>query len=377
MLCHGELVRRKPAAARLTSFYLWLAAGGAAGGVFVSVVAPYLFTAFFELHLAMFLCGALFLLLIYCDARHRGSQGQSAGRWVALLGVSVLVAVILALSLWRMDAAIAGDGTVLWRGRNFYGVLRVVEHQVDSSAGHGQRRLYHGRVLHGAQWTSPGQELQPLTYFGEQSGIGRALRNFRVGEPRTIGVIGLGAGTLAVYGTARDHLRFFEIDPAVLYCAREFFTFLRQSPAEISTVLGDARQQLARERDGSFDVLIVDAFSGDAIPVHLITLEAVTLYLTKLQPGGLLLFHISSYHFDLRPVLYAIATRLHLHALHLVQKRQLQPGEESNYWMLLSTDAAFLRHPEIAGVGEPPPAGRATLPLWTDQFSNLLEIVWD
>jgi hypothetical protein len=266
---------------------------------------------------------------------------------------------------------------VLWRGRNFYGVLRVVEQQGDDPAGSGQRRLYHGRVLHGAQWTGPGRQFWPLTYFGEKSGIGRALRGFRAGQSRTIGVIGLGAGTLAVYGTERDHLRFFEIDPAVVYCAREFFTFLSQSPAEISTVLGDARRQLSRERDGSFDVLVVDAFSGDAIPVHLITEEAVALYLAKLNPGGLLLFHISSFHFDLRPVLYAIATRLHLHALHLVQKSQLKPGEESNYWMLLSTDPAFLRHEEIASIGEPPPPGIEKFLPWTDQFSNLMGIVWD
>jgi spermidine synthase len=200
---------------------------------------------------------------------------------------------------------------------------------------------------------------------------------FRAGEPRTIGVIGLGAGTLAVYGTERDHLRFFEIDPAVAYCAREFFTFLRQSPAATSTVLGDARRQLARERDGSFDVLVVDAFSGDAIPVHLITTEAVALYLSKLKPGGLLLLHISSFHFDLRSVVYSIAARMHLHALHLVQDSQLHPGEEANYWMLLTTDPEFLRHDEIASAVRPPPAGIDKFPPWTDQFSNLLGIVWD
>lgn len=377
MLCHGELVRLKPAQARLTSFYLWLSAGGAVGGVFVGVVAPRLFTAFFELHLAMFLCGALFLVLIYNDPRSRCYRGRSRGRWTALLGVSGVVAATLAFSLFRMDATIAEGGAVLWRGRNFYGVLRVVEQKVaDGSAGRRQRRLYHGRVLHGAQWSMPGQELKPLTYYGEKSGIGRALRVFRAGEPRTIGVIGLGAGTLAIYGTARDHMRFFEIDPAVIYCAREFFTFLHQAPAEISTVLGDARRQLAREQDGSFDVLVVDAFSGDAIPVHLITAEAVTLYLSKLKPGGLLLFHISSFHFDLRPVVYAIATRMNLHALHLVQKSQLQPGEETNYWMLLSTDLEFLRHEEIASAGEPPPPGIEKFPPWTDQFSNLMGVAW-
>ena len=378
MICHGELVRLKPAKARLTSFYLWLSAGGAAGGVFVSIAAPRLFTAFFELHLAMFLCGALFLLLIYNDPSSRFYRGQSRGWWLALLGVSVVVVATLVFSLFRMDAAIAEGGSVLWRGRNFYGVLRVVEQKgADDSAGRGQRRLYHGRVLHGAQWTIPGQELQPLTYFGERSGIGRALRIFRAGESRTIGVIGLGAGTLAVYGTARDHMRFFEIDPAVIYCAEAFFTFLRQSPAEISTVLGDARRQLSRERDGSFDILIVDAFSGDAIPVHLITMEALALYFSKLKTDGLLLFHISSFHFDLRPVLYSIAARMNLHALHLVQKHQLQPGEESNYWMLLSTDAAFLHHAEIASAGEPPAPGIEKFPPWTDQFSNLMGIVWD
>lgn len=377
MICHGELVRLKPAPARLTSFYLWLSAGGAAGGAFVGGVAPHLFTAYFELHLAVFLCGVLFLVLLYYDPNSRLYRGQSRRRWAVLLGAAGVVAVLLAFSLFRMDAAVAKGESVLWRGRNFYGVLRVVEHTGDTPIGSKQRRLYHGRVLHGAQWTTPGQELLPLTYFGEKSGVGRALRLFRAGQARTIGVIGLGAGTLAVYGTERDHIRFFEIDPAVVHCAREFFTFLRQSPAEISTVLGDARQQLARERDGSFDVLVVDAFSGDAIPVHLITTEAVALYLAKLHPGGLLLFHISSFHFDLRPVIYAIASHLHLHALHLVQKSQLKPGEESNYWMLLSTDPAFLRHTEIASAGEPPPPGIEKFLPWTDQFSNLMSITWD
>ena len=214
--------------------------------------------------------------------------------------------------------------------------MRVVEHTGDSAAGLGQRRLYHGRVLHGAQSTIPGQKLRPLTYFGEASGVGRALRLFRAGEPRTIGVIGLGAGTLAMYGTALDHVRFFEIDPAVAYCAQTFFTFLSHTPAQVSIVLGDARRQLSREQDKSFDVIVVDAFSGDSIPVHLITAEAIALYLSKLKPDGILLLHISSFHFDLRPVVYAIATKLRLHALHVAQVSQLQPGEEPNYWMLLA-----------------------------------------
>jgi hypothetical protein len=377
MICHGELVRLKPAKARLTSFYLWLSAGGAAGGVYVGVVAPFLFTAYFELHLAMFLCGALLLLLIYHDPSSSLYRGQSPGRWAALLSTAMVVVAVLAFSLFRMDAVVAQDGVVLRRERNFYGVLRVVEQLGDESGGRGQRRLYHGRVLHGAQWTVPGQKSWPLTYFGEKSGIGRTLRVFRAGQPRTIGVIGLGAGTLAVYGTGRDHIRFFEIDPAVVHCARAFFTFLQESPAQISTVLGDARRQLSREQDSSFDMLIVDAFSGDAIPVHLITQEAVALYLSKLKPGGVLLFHISSFHFDLRPVVYAIAAKLDLHALHLVQKSQLKPGEESNYWMLLSTDPAFLRHEEVASAGQLPPPGIEKFPPWTDQFSNLMGIVWD
>jgi hypothetical protein len=230
--------------------------------------------------------------------------------------------------------------------------------------------------LHGAQSTVPGQELRPLTYFGETSGVGRVLRRFRVGEPRTIGVIGLGAGTLAMYGAAQDHVRFFEIDPAVAYCAQTFFTFLSQTPAQVSIVLGDARRQLAREQDESFDVLVVDAFSGDSIPVHLITEEAVALYLSKLKPDGLLLLHISSFHFDLRPVVYAIATRLRLHALHLAQVRELQPGEEPNYWMLLATAPEFLHHADIASAGDPPPPGIEKFPPWTDQFSNLVRVFW-
>jgi hypothetical protein len=384
MICHGELVRLKPEQARLTSFYLWLSAGGAAGGVFVSIVAPYLFTAIFELHLAMFLCGALLLILIYHDPHSSLYRGQHRRQWMALLGTAVLVAGTLVLSLWRLDAVVAAGGSVsteagsvLWRGRNFYGVLRVVEHKVeDGSTGRRQRRLYHGRVMHGAQWVVPGQELWPLTYFGETSGVGRALRAFRVGEPRLIGIIGLGAGTIAAYGTPRDHMRFFEIDPAVVYCARQFFTFLSQSPAQISTVLGDARRQLLRERDGSFDVLVVDAFSGDSIPVHLITAEAVALYLAKLKPGGLLLFHISSFHFDLRPVVYSIAAKLHLHVVHLAQEKQLKPGEEPNDWLLLSTDREFLLHAEVARAGVPPPPGIEKFPPWTDQFSNPLGVVW-
>jgi hypothetical protein len=384
MICHGELVRLKPEKARLTSFYLWLSAGGAAGGAFVGVVAPYLFTAVFELHLAMFLCGALLLLLIYNDPSSSLYRGQHRRQWTTLLGAAAVVAAILVLSLWRMDAVVAEGGAVhteggavLWRGRNFYGVLRVVEHRGEGdAAGRVQRRLYHGRVLHGAQWTVPGQERWPITYFGETSGIGRALRTFRAGEPRLIGIIGLGAGTIATYGTARDHMRFFEIDPAVVYCARKFFTFLSHSPAQISTVLGDARRQLLRERDRSFDVLVVDAFSGDSIPVHLITAEAVALYLAKLKPGGLLLLHISSFHFDLRPVVYSIAARLDLHVLHLAQEKPLKPGEEPNDWMLLSTTAEFLQHEEVARVGVPPPARIEQFPLWTDQFSNPLGVLW-
>ncbi|MFZ5831944.1 MAG: fused MFS/spermidine synthase, partial [Planctomycetota bacterium] len=290
MFCHGELNRLKPHPQYLTAFYLILAAAGATGGAFVSILAPVLFNSYLEIHVAVL---ATFLLALGIPLHERRSSLPSlrAG-WAWWLLLVVAGGTVVSLGY----RAIAEGRGVICAIRNFYGVMRVVD---DSST----RNLLHGRINHGRQFLEEAKRQTPTTYFGERSGIGLAMRYHRSGQPRRIGIIGLGAGTLAAYGRSDDTMRFYELDPDVLRLAEEYFTFLGDSAARVETVLGDARLSLEAEweAEGSqqFDLFVVDAFSGDAIPVHLLTREAMALYLRHLKPDGMLAFHISNRHFDL------------------------------------------------------------------------------
>jgi len=431
MICHGELVRLRPSVKRLTSFYLTVSAGGAAGGIFVGIVAPHLFTFFTEFQLTL---GATVILLLVClfldpassifehDFRLPAALAGGAilaaylgGLWLpgvpqllerlrfypfalligaivvlstCILGrghsshergfrfvqayvvcLAVLALVALYLTTWTFPEPYLS-------ARNFYGAVRVFR----------QRRgrvLMHGRTIHGGQLDPP-YDSEPITYYGKKSGIGIVLQNYPrrsiSKESLRVGLVGLGAGTLAAYGRPGDYFRYYEINPEVVKLSsgpRPVFTYLRDSAAHVDVELGDARLLLERELTKGeiqkFDILVLDAFSGDAIPVHLLTREAFETYWQHLDPDdGIIAVHISSRHINLFPVLQgAIA---YFHAYSVIDVNTADDPFSTSCWVLLA------RHPgalNIQGLEQTPPPAKMQIPprLWTDDYSDIFRLI--
>jgi spermidine synthase len=357
MVCHGELVRLKPDPRYLTAFYLVMAAGGAAGGLFVGIVSPMIFPAYWELHLGMAGCSALTLLVFFRDRDWVLYAGRPRWAWAAiLLGVVGLLAAL------QVQAHESVDDVVTVK-RNFYGVLKVKEADASNPTMH-RFELYHGRIKHGQQFTAPERRREPTTYYGHKSGVGLCLgRPNRPGHQR-IGVVGLGVGTLAAYAKPGDVFRFYEINPEVTTLARKHFSFLSDCRGQIEIATGDARLLLEQEKSHNFDVLVLDAFSGDAIPAHLLTVESMQIYLRHLKSNGVLAIHVSNLHFDLEPVVAAAADS---HSLHMVSVNSL-----AAQWMLLSREKSALDFAALKKASHTIDERRI---LWTDQKSNQFEIL--
>lgn len=369
MVCHGELVRLRPHPRYLTSFYLVISAGGAAGGILVGVLAPLLFSSYLELPIGIVGSAALMLAVLYRDPRGALYGGRSWAVWVFLLaGLFTLVGSLI----WVRNED-NGSGVVA-RTRNFYGVLRVKE--LDPGNEYWDRyTLVHGRILHGMQFADEQKRREPTTYYGHESGVGLILDHHRPGQSKRVGVVGLGTGTIAAYGRAGDSYRFYEINSEDIRLATTYFTYLRDLKdrrAEIQIQLGDARLSMEREAPQQFDVLALDAFSSDAIPAHLLTLEAVAVYLRHLKPDGVLAVHISNRHFDLRPVVEGFADHFHLTAVTITSDGDDDLGTDDAEWVLLARDPETLDVEEIQTVADAPQERRI---LWTDNRSNLFEVL--
>jgi hypothetical protein len=365
MVCHGEVYRRRPAVAHLTSFYLTIALGGAIGGLLVAVVAPLLYTDFHELPLGML--AALQLLLVVVCFEPGFSLRRGKPRWAAL---SICVCFFCVAWACYRQAGLRTNGSI-YQARNFYGVLTVYDVVPDpESGGNPHRRLVHGEITHGAQFFSEELRRYPTTYYNLTSGIGLAFEALRTGEPLKVGAIGLGAGTVAAYGEQGDELVFYEINPEVLRIALGFFSFLTDTPASVSVVLGDARISLASGEKRAFDLLILDAFSGDAIPVHLLTTEAFALYLEHMAENGVIAVHISNNYLELTPVVIKLAQHFGLGSAFVHN----DGIEYASKWLLLTHDRAFLRSPvlpQAAAIPDRPIDAR----LWTDDDTNLFEVL--
>lgn len=355
MICHGELAQLRPAPRHLTGFYLTVAAGGALGGSLVGVGAPLLLPNYFELDIALAALVGLILLRI-----RAGKAASPAWTAIALGGPLLLVGAQFLKE--RSEAVISS--------RNFYGVLRLLE--VGDGAER-ERQIVHGAIIHGRQFLSAERRREAAGYYRREGGGGRAIESLFDRGPLRVGVVGLGAGALAAYGRPGDAMRFYEINPAVIAMARRDFTYLGDNKASIETVLGDARLVLEREAPQRFDVLAIDAFSGDAIPVHLLTLEALDVYLRHLAPDGILAFHVSNKFLVLPPVVGALAKARDLQARY-VGDRDPASGAAVSEWVLLSRNAASLAHPRIAAAASDAPARG---PAWTDDFATpLLALKW-
>jgi SAM-dependent methyltransferase len=360
LFCHGELYRLRPAPRHLTAFYLTVSAGGALGGLLVAVVAPLAFDGYYELGLSMI--AVAFLAALRCATLHRVARFASLAVLMAVSGAAIYDGLRFA-----QDVRLAS--------RNFYGVLRVKEYGAPGETSH-LRRLMHGAIMHGEQYLHPERRSLVTTYYQHSSGIGAALlaRRERPG-PMRVGVIGLGTGTLAAYGRKGDSYRFYDINPRVMEVASRDFTYLTDSDARIELELGDARLSLGREPSQNFDVLAVDAFSSDAIPVHLITREALALYLRHVKPDGIVAFHVSNRFLDLVPVVARLASENGVHAAVVYEAEDEDESRTQSDWVLVSRDPAALGGKELEAVGAAPAADRAELRTWTDDYSNLVQIL--
>ncbi|MCC6858810.1 MAG: fused MFS/spermidine synthase [Bryobacterales bacterium] len=350
MFCHGELFRLRPKPEALTAYYLSLSTGGALGGLFVAVAAPLMYDRYAELPVTLVACGVLALCL---------AHGASAGH--VRLAALMLAGAALGFCLLPRFGPAGSHGY-----RNFYGAMRIAE---SGEGGTRVRSLYHGSTLHGLQFLSPGLRGTPTAYYGRESAIGRLLGDAGA-APRAVGLAGLGVGTLAAYGRPGDSYRFYEINPLVLRVARESFFFLPECRAACEVVLGDARLSLEREPPRGFDVLALDAFSGDSVPVHLLTRQAFRLYFRHLKPDGVLAVHITNRYLDLAPVVRAAGEATGREVRVLRSDGDPAQGTLPCEWAVAAR-AGFFDGPQWRGTPTPP---RLEEP-WTDDYSNLLRVV--
>lgn len=371
MVCHGELVRLKPHPRDLTFFYLMVSAGGALGGLFVSVAAPAFFPIYLELHIGLWACCALAMAAFWYERRlapHRPRLWQ-AGVYL-LLCLAALG--FLGESLRRNAQQTMADSLSLTR--NFYGILRVaVYNSKNPNLMH--YTLQHGRISHGSQFVAEDRGRQAITYYSDRSGVGLALLNMPRRSGLRVGIVGLGAGTLAAYGREKDRFTFYEINPAVIDIATSRFTYLSDSFAACDVVLGDARISLERQAPQNFDILVLDAFNSDAIPIHLLTLEAFESYLGHLKKGGVIAVHITNRYLDLAPVMETLADHFGLATALIDSDSDTEEEIDEATWMLMTRSSAFLSIEDILEATTTANKETRRRILWTDDFSNLFQIL--
>lgn len=375
MVCHGELYRLRPSQSSLTTFYLMVSIGGALGGIFINFVAPYLFKGYWELPLGFFLCWLLLVLVVLPAADSRARRWTFIANAV-LLGSACLIAGVRLAQQVRADLSDS-----LYINRNYYGVVRV--RSLGGENWPGQRyALIHGVTIHGFQYVDPQLRSVATAYFGETGGGGLAILNHPGrGHGMRVGILGLGIGTLAAYGQPEDVYRFYEINPLVIQLAEGqagYFSYLDDCQAQVEIIPGDARLSLEAELSAAgsqeYDVLVLDVFSSDSIPVHLLDREAFELYLQHLAPDGILAVHISNRHLDLIPVVWTLGEHFQLTRTVIED-----PGDYTtifhSLWVLLAREPALLAAPGIAGRGLVLEDYAPTLRLWTDDYSNLIQIL--
>ncbi len=357
MALHGEMARLRPPTRQLTRYYLMLSAGGAVGGVGVGLLAPQWLDGYYELGLGFVFTAAIGVALL----RQRPAA------------MALSAALALLCGFWLLQQVRDDHEGARRIERNFYGTLQTYDTgDQDDAPAERQRVLRHGSVIHGNQFTDPARRREPTAYYGPDSGVGRLLRALPEGRPARVGLVGLGAGTLAVYGRPRDVMRLYEIDPQVFELARSEFTFLGDAAARgvgFEDVVGDARLSMEREPPQRFDVLAIDAFSGGSVPVHLLTAQALQVYLRHLAPGGVLAFHVTNRYLDLPPVVMAGARALGLQAALVSDAAETSEHLRRTDWVLVARQL-----PPSAGEQAEVPPSRSAAP-WTDDFNQMLRVL--
>jgi hypothetical protein len=363
MNCHGELAESRPDSRHLTLYYLVLTFGGVVGGSFVALAAPRLFSSYMEFPVLIVLC-----CLLAAWPRFRLPAVPTCDPLNRAATVALLLAAVSGLALIAPNEA----GRVLESRRNFYGILRVAEEIQNGTA---MRVLRHGMVRHGLQLVSQADAREPTSYYSRESGVGVALNGLirrNSDRPIRVGILGQGTGALAAYGRQGDEFVFYEIDRDVDVLARKWFNFIGESRARVTVKLGDARAELEQEARSqnwqNFDLIAVDVFSSGAIPVHLLTVEAINTYRAHLKPEGLILLHISNRTIDLSPVTQALARHFHLGWVAISNPRDVSRGVDASKWVVLTSDKEFLRthHADV------PQSGGV---LWTDDYASLWKLV--
>jgi SAM-dependent methyltransferase len=356
LFCHGELANRRPSPRHLTSFYMMVSLGGALGAIFVGLVAPHVFTAISEFPVTLVFAAVLAILALW-------EEGWIVRAFWAAASVVMIFVLVRSTRAYEKDTIV--------RVRNFYAALRVK--QFSNWLKEPYRTLYHGKIEHGAQYVNPPASLLPTTYYGPDSGVGLALNRCCNGAKR-VGVIGLGAGTLAAYGIPGDYFRFYDINPQVLDIAQTYFSYLRNAQAKTDIILGDARLSLESEAAQQFDVLAVDAFSGDAIPVHLLTKEGMAVYARHLKPDGILAIHTSNTFLNLPPLVQLLAADAYYSTRMISNEDNHRKLIDASDWVLVTRNKKFLNDLDASVFMESieiPPKLR----LWTDDYNNLFRIL--
>jgi SAM-dependent methyltransferase len=364
MFCHGELAAMRPAPRYLTRFYLMVSVGGAAGGLFVGLIAPRVFDLYLELPIALIACGVLAAILTW--------RWAAGARRALAYGVPAAALAVTAVVFWYSVEYIGYlRGNALVMTRNFYGTLRVRETERGADA-QVTRSLIHGVINHGWQYVDPERRMQPISYFGPGSGIARALEYY--GErPRRIGIVGLGVGSFTAWGRDGDYFRIYELDPDVVRIAREQFWYLSGARAKIDVVTGDGRLNLEREKEPQrFDLLSVDAFSSGSIPIHLLTREALRAYRRHLAPGGVIVYNVTNRFVNLAPLLKLVAEAEGMKALLIDDS----PGDDrysGTSYVLVTDSEALVADKRFADAEAIAPI--PGLKPWTDGFNNLFKVV--
>jgi hypothetical protein len=381
IICHGELYRLRPEPNRLTSFYFLVSLGGAIGGLFVSFLSPLIFNGYWELQVGVLFCWLLILIVLLKDKQ---SIFHTRWIWAAAPLILLVVGITGFVFVTKISSLVRG---VLEMDRNFYGAYRV-RTIFTGDPPQEAVSLSHGITSHGFQFVQPERRSIPTAYYGRKSGIGITLTYYpllvRRARPEgtfKLGIVGLGTGTLAAYGKEGDYFRFYEINPDIIDLALGeggYFTFLQDTNAVFDIVPGDARlsmeQELEEGRPQNFDVLAVDAFNSDAIPVHLLTAEAFAVYLSHLNPDGILALHISNRYLDLAPLVQKQA-ELNGLELALIPGPGDDSGSYASVWVLLSRNEAFFQIPDIRYNKRELPEVSESMHVWTDDYSNLLQFL--